>query len=131
MATLVLDHVAIAVPSLDETTALHESLAGSSSSPPETLASQGVRISCVGSVELLEPLASDTPVGRFLSRHGSGFHHLAFRTTDLEAELVRLSRAGFELVDPEPRPRARGHRVAFLHPRSTGRVLIELVETEW
>ncbi|TVP75344.1 MAG: methylmalonyl-CoA epimerase, partial [Gemmatimonadales bacterium] len=77
---------------------------------------------------LLEPLSPESTVGRFIEARGEGLHHVAYRVSDIEAELARLSGEGLELVDPVPRPGAGGHRVAFLHPRSTGRVLIELVE---
>lgn len=128
MTGLPLDHVAIAVPSLGQAVPLHEALAGRSASPVETLEAQGVRVAFVGAVELLEPLGPDTPVGRFLSRQGPGLHHLAYRVADLDGELARLIGLGFEPIDREGRPGARGHRVAFLHPRSTGKVLVELVE---
>jgi methylmalonyl-CoA epimerase len=122
-----LDHVAMAVSSLEEACHLLELIAGESCSPPEELVSQGVRATFVGSVELLEPLGPDTTVGRFLDRRGPGLHHLAFRVPDLPAALDRLREAGVRLIDTEPRTGARGHQVAFLHPRSTGGVLIELV----
>lgn len=128
MIDLPLDHIAIAVPSLDEAATLHEQISGAVRSPTEVLESQGVRVTFVGQVELLEPLGPDTPVGRFLERRGAGLHHLAYRSRDLEADLRRLRKGGFVLVDQEPRPGARGHRVAFLHPGSTGRALVELVE---
>ena len=128
MNDLPVDHVAVAVASLDEAVPLNESVTGSPGSPVEELPSQGVRVTFVGSLELLEPTGADTPVGRFLARNGPGLHHIAYRTDDLEAELERLRAGGIDLVDETPRPGARGHRVAFLHPRSTGKVLIELVE---
>jgi len=125
-----LDHVAVAVASLEEACLLFELLAGESSSPTEEIEAQGVRIRFVGSVELLEPLAPDTPVGRFLKRRGPGLHHIAFRVPDLPEALSRLQREGFDLIDETPRLGARGHKVAFLHPRSTGGTLIELVQAE-
>ena len=123
-----LDHIAIAVHSLDESTALYESLSGERASPPETVSAQGVRVSFVGSVELLEPLGPDTTVGRFLARRGQALHHVAYRTDDLEAELTRLETSGVPLIDRVPRQGAGGHRVAFLHPSASGGILIELVE---
>jgi len=122
------DHVAIAVPSLDDACRLFQLLSGGVCSNPETLESQGVRVAFCGRVELLEPLGPDTTVGRFLDRRGPGLHHVAYESPDLEADLARLSDEGIELIDRTPRPGARGHRVAFLHPRSTGGVLVELVE---
>jgi methylmalonyl-CoA epimerase len=82
----------------------------------------------VGQLELLEPLSPDTPVGRFLSRHGPGLHHVAYRTADLPAELARLTALGLQPIDRTGRIGARGHTVAFLHPATTGKVLVELVQ---
>jgi methylmalonyl-CoA epimerase len=128
---LPLDHVAIAVESLDAARPLFESLLGATASAPEPVEAQGVTVVFVGSgagrLELLEPTRTDSAVGRFLSRRGPGLHHLAYRVPDLEAALARLGAEGYELIDRVPRPGAGGHRVAFLHPRSTGGVLIELV----
>lgn len=123
-----LDHVAIAVHSIEDTSNLFELLTGDTCSPPETLEAQGVRVAFVGSVELLQPLGPMTTVARFLERRGPGLHHIAYRTTDLAAELRRLEAAGIQLIDTEPRPGAGGHSVAFLHPSSTGGILVELVE---
>ncbi len=123
-----LDHVAIAVHSLDESAVLYELLTGESRSPVEVLEAQGVRVAFVGQVELLEPLGPDTTVGRFLERRGQGLHHIAYRTDDIVADLARLDAEGIELIDEKPRPGASGHQVAFLHPRSTGGILLELVE---
>jgi methylmalonyl-CoA/ethylmalonyl-CoA epimerase len=94
----------------------------------EEIASQGVKVAFVGQVELLEPTDPDTPVGRFLAKRGPGLHHIAYHVADLPGELARLAADGMELIDREPRAGAGGHRVAFLHPRSTGGILIELVE---
>ncbi|HEX9885308.1 MAG TPA: methylmalonyl-CoA epimerase [Longimicrobiales bacterium] len=128
MNGLPLDHIAVAVPSIAEAASRYERLTGTACSPVEKVLAQGVKVAFVGSVELLEPLGPDTPVGRFLRRNGPGLHHVAYRTADLSEELARLAGEGFELVDTEPRMGAGGHRVAFLHPRSTGKVLVELVE---
>ena len=123
-----LDHVAVAVHSIEESASLFELLTGERCSPPETLEAQGVRVSFVGNVELLEPLGPLTTVGRFLERRGQALHHIAYRTDDLERELSRLEDAGLRLIDRKPRTGAKGHRVAFLHPSSTEGVLIELVQ---
>ena len=122
------DHVAIAVHSLDESAVVYELLTGETRSPTEVLEAQGVRVAFVGTVELLEPLHSDTTVGRFLERRGQGLHHIAYRTDDIEKELTRLEASGVRLIDTEARPGANGHRVAFLHPASTGGILVELVQ---
>lgn len=123
-----LDHVAIATPSIREAAPLYELLTGAPCSPVEEIPDQGVRVAFVGRIELLEPSDAGGTVARFLDRKGPGLHHLAFRVPDLPEALSLLSDRGFELIDREPRVGARGHRVAFLHPRSTGGVLWELVE---
>lgn len=79
-------------------------------------------------LELLEPLDDDGPVARFLDRRGPGIHHLAFHVDDVATALADADAMGLERIDDEPRPGARGHTVAFLHPRSTGGVLVEFVE---
>jgi len=79
-------------------------------------------------VELLQPLGSDTPVGKFLARSGPGLHHVAYATDDIEAALDEVRAAGLRLIDERPRVGIRASRVAFLHPRSTGGVLTELVQ---
>jgi len=128
MDGLPLDHVAIAVPSIEEARPIFEGLSGTRCSPIEEVEGQGVRVVFVGPVELLEPSGPDSPVGRFLRKRGPGLHHVAYRTGDLARELRRLEEAGFETIDAGPRTGARGHLVAFLHPRSTAGVLVELVE---
>jgi methylmalonyl-CoA/ethylmalonyl-CoA epimerase len=81
-----------------------------------------------GYVEALEPLSAEGPVARFLDRRGSGIHHVALAADDVVASLNAALAAGAEPIDDEPRPGAWGHEVAFLHPDSTGGVLVELVE---
>jgi methylmalonyl-CoA/ethylmalonyl-CoA epimerase len=83
-----------------------------------------------GYLELLEPVDGEGPVARLLARDGPGVHHVAFRTPDVAAALDTARADGVELVDEEPRTGAWGHRVAFLHPESTGGVLVEFVEGE-
>jgi methylmalonyl-CoA/ethylmalonyl-CoA epimerase len=123
-----LDHVAIAVHSIEKSSSVFELISGEPCSPTQTLESQGVRVAFIGSLELLEPLSPETTVGRFLQRRGPGLHHIAYRTTDIQAELARLEAAGTRLIDRVPRMGANGHKVAFLHPESTGGVLVELVQ---
>ena len=128
----VLDHVAIAVPSIALALPLYETLLGARGSVPERIDDQGVIVVFVGSgsgrIELLEPLRDDSPVARFLARRGQGLHHIAYRVPDIEAALAACAADGLEAIDVRPRPGAHGRRVAFLHPRSAAGVLIELVE---
>jgi methylmalonyl-CoA epimerase len=131
---LPLDHVAIAVPSLAAALPLYEALTGTKGSPRESVAAQGVDVIFLGTdaprLELIEPAQADNAVARFLEKRGPGLHHIAYRVADLPATLARLERAGLQLIDREPRPGAHGRRIAFIHPKSTGGVLIELVEGE-
>ncbi len=80
-------------------------------------------------VELLEPAAVDSPIGRFIAKRGPGIHHICFAVADLEGVMDRCRKAGVELVDQVPRIGAEGKKIAFLHPRSTGGILIELTES--
>jgi methylmalonyl-CoA epimerase len=123
-----IDHVAVAVHSIDESRSVYELLSGEGCSHPETLEAHGVRVAFVGSIELLEPLGPETSVGRFLDRRGPSLHHIAYRSDDLEADLARLEAEGVELIDRVPRVGAGGHLVAFLSPSASGGILIELVE---
>jgi methylmalonyl-CoA epimerase len=128
----VLDHVGIAVHSLEESVPLFESITGAPAYGRERVESQGVEVAFVGAgagrVELLAPTRDDSAVARFLARRGAGMHHLCYRVPDLAAELRRYRDAGADLVDHAPRPGAAGHLVAFVHPKSTGGVLIELLQ---
>lgn len=127
-----LDHVGIAVHSLDESLPVFEALTGGTGYGRETVESQGVEIVFVGSgagrVELLAPTREDSPVGKFLARRGPGMHHLCYRVDDVAAALARYEAQGYELIDRAPRVGGHGHRVAFLHPRSTAGVLVELLQ---
>jgi methylmalonyl-CoA epimerase len=128
----ILDHVGIAVQSLESAIPIWTAVIGAPAGERETVDSQGVEIVFIGEgagrVELLAPLRPDSPVARFLARRGPGLHHVCYRVADLRTALAELKIAGFELVDREPREGAHKHRVAFLHPRTAGGVLIELLE---
>ncbi len=132
MQPLELDHVAVAVSSLAAALPIFEALVGARGSTPETVAAQGVAVTFLGAgpgrLELLEPLSPESGVGRFLEQRGPGIHHIAYRVPELAATLDRLAASGVQLIDRTPRPGAHGRHVAFIHPRSAGGVLIELVE---
>jgi methylmalonyl-CoA/ethylmalonyl-CoA epimerase len=127
-----IDHVGVAVDDLDSALALYEGTFGMPVAHRETVSEQGVEavLLDVGDchVELLRPLGERTAVGKFLARRGPGLHHVAYRVDDIESALARLRELGIELIDSEPRTGIRRSRVAFLHPRSTGGVLTEIVE---
>jgi methylmalonyl-CoA/ethylmalonyl-CoA epimerase len=127
-----IDHIGVAVEDLDAGIALYERSFEMELVHRETVESQGVEAVLLdvgdGHVELLAPLGPDTPVGKYLERKGPGLHHVAYAVADIDTELARLAEAGVELIDAEARTGIRGSRVAFLHPRSTGGVLTEIVE---
>ena len=127
-----IDHVGVAVEDLDQAIALYRERFGMTEQHRETVEEFGVEAVLLevgeGHVELLEPLSEESAIGRFLARNGPGVHHVAYQTDDIEATLERVRRAGVEAIDEQPRTGIRGSRVAFLHPRSTGGVLTELVE---
>ncbi len=127
-----LDHVGIAVRDLDASLDRYRTLYGAEPLHRAVVSDQGVEEAMVpvgGSfVQLLQPLESDTPVGRFIERHGEGLHHIAFAVADIEAALDRLREEGARLVDEEPRPGGRGARIAFVHPTEFAGTLVELVE---
>ena len=126
-----LRHVAVAVESIDAALPLWNAL-GLELRHTEDVPSEGVRTAHLaaggGEVELLEPLAGDTPVGRFLKRQGPGLHHIALEVDDLAAALARCADAGLKPLGSGARGGAENSRVAFFHPRDTGGVLLELVE---
>jgi methylmalonyl-CoA epimerase len=129
-----LDHVAIAVHDLDAAVEAHRRRYGVEPLYREVVESQGVEEAMIpvgGSfIQLLQPLADDTPVGRFLARHGEGLHHVAYAVADIEAALEHLRSVGAELVDETPRIGGRGARIAFVHPADMAGTLVELVELE-
>ena len=127
-----IDHIGVAVDDLDEAITLYEQRLGMPVQHRETVEEQGVEAVLLGvgqsHVELLRPLSPDTAVGRFLERSGPGLHHVAYGTDDIQSALDDVRSAGLQLIDEQPRIGIRGSRVAFLHPKSTGGVLTELVE---
>lgn len=127
-----IDHIGVAVTDLDAAIALYETSYEMAVVHRETVTEQGVEavLLDVGEnhVELLLPLAEDTPVGKFLAKNGAGMHHVAYQVADIEATLASLRAAGIRLIDETPRIGIRGSSVAFLHPRSSGGVLTEIVQ---
>ena len=127
-----IDHIGVAVEDLDAAIALYEQSFEMTLAHRETVEDQGVEAVLLdvgeGHVELLRPLGPDTAVGKFLAKSGAGLHHVAYAVDDIDATLEQLTAAGIELIDSKPRTGIRESRVAFLHPRSTGGVLTEIVE---
>lgn len=137
-----IDHVAIALPELSAAAAVLRRLFDLTATETETVASQRVDVTFLeprtdahargpgASIELVAPGtdAGDTSLARFVAKRGTALHHICFEVEDLAGALRELERAGVELIDRTPRPGARGHLVAFLHPRATGGVLFELCQ---
>jgi methylmalonyl-CoA/ethylmalonyl-CoA epimerase len=127
-----IDHVGIAVSDLDEAVEHYRRTFGVEPTHRERMDDQGVEevLFAVGEsyVQLLGALGPETPVGRFLERRGPGVHHVAYRVESVADALEDLRAAGVALVDEEPRAGSRGTRIAFVHPKGAGGVLVELVE---
>jgi len=127
-----IDHIGVAVEDIDAAISLYEGSFEMELAHRETVESQGVEAVLLdvgeGHVELLAPLGPDTPVGKYLTKNGPGLHHVAYAVEDIDAALEKIAAAGIQLIDSKPRVGIRDSRVAFLHPRSTGGVLTEIVE---
>ena len=127
-----IDHVGLAVADLEASVADHSRLLGVEPTHRERVDDQGVEevLFPVGSsyIQLLGALGADTPVGRFLASRGPGVHHVAYRVDDIEGALAHLRAEGAQLIDEAPRAGSRNTLIAFVHPRTMGGVLIELVQ---
>lgn len=127
-----IDHIGIAVRDLDQSLGLYRDLLGLELKGVEEVAEQKVKVAFLpvgeSKVELLQSTDPEGPVARFIESKGEGIHHLAFRVSGLEEKLARLKEQGVRLIDEKPRYGAGGARIAFLHPKATGGVLIELCE---
>ena len=134
MKVLKVDHIGIAVKSIDETKQLYGELLGLNHAGSETVAEQKVTTAFfpVGDteVELLESTSPDGPIAKYLEKKGEGIQHIAFRVENIEESLAELKAKGVQLIDEKPRSGAGGAKIAFLHPKSTFGVLIELCERE-
>lgn len=132
MKVLKLDHVGIAVEKIDASLPVWEGLMGIPLSGTEEVVEQKVRTAFLpigdSEIELLESTDPEGPIGKFLAARGQGVQHLAFRVDDIDAALAELKARGVRLIDETPRYGAGGARIAFLHPKATGGVLIELCE---
>jgi len=127
-----IEHIGIAVKNLQESNALFGKLFGKPHYKVETVESEGVNTSFfqVGDnkIELLEATKDDSPIAKFIERKGEGIHHIAFDVTDIEAEILRLKGEGFIVLNDKPKHGADNKLVAFLHPKSSNGVLIELCQ---
>jgi methylmalonyl-CoA epimerase len=127
-----IDHIAIAVADLDEAVRLFESVLGMRVKHRENVASFRVTIATLETggtdIELIQATSPDSPIAKFVAERGAGLHHVALAVPDIEAALETLRSQGVQLIDQTPRPGKDGSRVAFIHPKATGRVLCELVQ---
>ena len=127
-----IEHIGIAVNDLNASNVLFEKLLGVPHYKIEEVASEGVRTSFFQSgpnkVELLEALDDEGPIAKFLHKKGEGIHHIAFAVDDIVAEMARLAKEGFTLLNKEPKKGADNKWVAFLHPKTTNGVLVELCQ---
>ncbi len=134
MEILKIDHLGIAVPSIDGGNSFWSDILGLKMEGKETVESQKVTTAFLpvgeSEVELLESTAPDGPIAKFIEKKGAGFQHVAFRVADIEGALAELKEKGVKLIDETPRPGAGGAQIAFLHPKATGGVLVELCQRD-
>ena len=123
-------HIGIAVSSIRDALPFYRDILGLAPGRPESADGATIVSLHVGDVdvELLEPADPSSPVAKFLAKRGPGIHHICYRVTDLDAALARCRAAGYQLIDETPRRGAGGRRIAFLHPKSTNGILLELTE---
>ena len=127
-----IEHIGIAVASLDESSIIYEKLFGAPSYKQEEVVSEGVKTAFFkngpNKIELLEATDSESPIAKFITKKGEGIHHIAFDVDDIVAEIERLKNEGFIVLNETPKKGADNKLVAFLHPKSTNGVLIELCQ---
>jgi len=127
-----INHIGIAVKSLDETLPFYRDNLGMPFAGIEEVAEQKVRVAMLGigesKIELLEPTSDDSPIAKFLEKNGPGIHHLAYEVEDIEAAIARLKAEGTRMIDETPRCGAHNTRIAFVHPKSSQGVLTELCQ---
>lgn len=128
------DHIGIAVKDLDEALKLYRDILQLEVTGVEEVPDQKVKVAFIpvgeSKVELLEPTTDDSPVAKFIAKRGEGIHHITFRVDNLEKALEEAKAAGIRLIDETPRLGAGGAKIAFLHPKSTGGVLLELCQRD-
>lgn len=127
-----IDHIGIAVKSLDDAIKIYEGAIGLQVSGYDQVDDQGVRVAMLtvgeSRIELLEATGADSPIEKFVAKRGEGIHHIALRVDNIQEALDKLKASGVRLIDSAPRAGAHNTRIAFIHPSSTHGVLMELVE---
>jgi methylmalonyl-CoA/ethylmalonyl-CoA epimerase len=128
-----IDHIAIAVPDIDAALGFYRDALGLDLAEVQDVEREGVRVAFLpigeSHIELVQPTQAGTGIARWMSKNGQGMHHLCVRVDDIEAALARLTAHGVELINPQPISKPSGTRYAFIHPRSTFGVLVELYQT--
>ena len=134
MKTQGIDHIAIAVEDIEASIALFEKTLGLKVTHREEVGGFKVKVATLATggtdLELVQGTIPESPIAKFVTERGPGIHHIAIRVDDLEAALAALKAQGVQMIDHAPRPGKQGSRVAFIHPKSTGRVMFELVENK-
>lgn len=129
-----INHIGIAVKKLEDSLPIFQDILDMKCATIEEVADQKVKVACLpigeSEIELLESTSSEGSIARFIEKRGEGIHHIAFEVDNLKSVLEDLKKKGVQLIDQEPRHGAGGIRIAFLHPRSTNGILIELCEHE-
>ncbi len=127
-----IEHLGIAVANIEESLKMYETLLGTNCYKTESVESEGVKTAFLqvgeSKIELLEASNPSSPIAKFLEKKGPGIHHIAFDVENIEAEIARLTAQGFELIHTSPKDGADNKLIAFLHPKSTGSILIELCQ---
>jgi methylmalonyl-CoA/ethylmalonyl-CoA epimerase len=127
-----INHIGIAVQSLDATIPFYRDSLGMAFLGIEEVAEQKVKVAMLGvgesKIELLEPTSAESPVAKFLEKNGPGIHHLAYEVNDIEAAIAHLVASGARMIDENPRNGAHGTRIAFVHPKSSNGILTELCQ---
>ena len=127
-----IDHIGIAVKSLDDAVNVYTDILGFKLEGTHVLKERNVKVALISAggqtqIELLEPVGRDSTIAKFLESHGEGIHHFAVEVKDIEGTMAELKKRGVALIDEEPKDGAEGKKIAFVHPRSTKGVLLELV----
>ena len=127
-----INHIGIAVKSLDDAIPFYRDNLCMELKGIEEVAEQKVRIAMLqvgeSKIELLEPISEESPVAKFIEKHGTGIHHIAYEVADIEAAIAKMLAEGARMIDEKPRHGAHGTRIAFVHPKSSGGVLTELCQ---
>jgi methylmalonyl-CoA/ethylmalonyl-CoA epimerase len=129
-----IDHIGIAVKSIEESLKFYENVLGLKAAGTEVVAEQKVKVAFLptgdSEVELLEATSEDSPVAKFIEKNGEGIQHIAYRVDNVEAAIEEMKAQGMRMIDEKPRYGAGGAKIAFCHPKSTGGVLVELCQRD-